>query len=78
MLTWNQWLHGLGAACLGSLATISGAGIAGWLSDYDLTDWGFWEPLIGAVVLNVWVSIQLYIKQFPPPGTLKPADPPRS
>lgn len=77
-LSWNQWLHGLGAALIGSLGTLVGTGITGYLGDYDITSWDFWEPLVGAVLFNAWTSIQLYIRQFPPPGTLTPQDPPRS
>ncbi len=76
-MSWNQWLHGLMAALVGSLGTVAGAGITGYLSNYDLQSWNFWEPLVGSVLFNIWTSVQLYIRQFPPPGTLVPQSPPR-
>ena len=76
-MTWKQWFHGLGAIIITSLSTISGATVWGFLREFDL-DWNFFEPLLGSVLLTAWPAIQLYMRQFPPPGTLKPADPPRS
>lgn len=67
-MDWNRWLHGLLAAVIGSLGTLTGTGLAGYLMDYDLSDWNFWRPLFGAVLLNAWTHVQAYIRQFPPPG----------
>ena len=76
-MDWKRWVHGLAAAAVGSLGTIVGTGVTGFASGYSL-DWQFWEPLLGAVAVNMWISVQLYIRQFPPPGTLKPQEPPKS
>lgn len=74
-MTWKQWLHGLFAVVLTSLSTITGATIWGFLRNFDL-DWNFFEPLVGSAFLTAWPAVQLYMKQFPPPGTLKPQDRP--
>lgn len=70
-MTWKRWLHGLAAAAIGSLTTLTTTGIAGYVLDYELLDWNFWEAVIVSALANALVSVQLYMKQFPPPGTLE-------
>lgn len=69
-MTWRRWIHGLAAAAIGSLGTLATTGIAGYVRDFDLTDWNFWEPVLAASLANAWLSVQLYIRKFPPPGIL--------
>ena len=71
-MTWKRWLHGLAAAAIGSLGTLTTTGIAGCARNYDLWDWDFWEPVVWAAGFNAWVAVKAYMKQFPPPGTLTP------
>jgi hypothetical protein len=75
-MTWKHWLHGLLAAAIGSLGTLGSVGVAGYARNYDLLNWDFWEPVVAAALLNGWIAVKLYIRQFPPPGTLKPQEPP--
>ena len=74
---WRQWIHGLLAALIGSLSTLGTVGMAGYARGY-LLDYDFWEPVLWAAGFNGWLTFQAYIKQFPPPGTLKPQEPPKS
>ena len=75
-MTWKRWLHGLLAAFIGSFGNLGTTGVAGYFMDYDLSDWGFWKPCIASALFTGWAGVQLYIHQFPPPGTLKPQEPP--
>jgi hypothetical protein len=72
-MTWKRWIHGLVAAALGSLSTLTITGVAGYYRGY-LLDWDFWEPVIGTAVFNALFAVKLYMKQFPSPWT--PTEPP--
>ncbi|MFH1110972.1 MAG: hypothetical protein V1790_17505 [Planctomycetota bacterium] len=75
-MNWRQWLHGLGAAAIGSLSTAIGSVIGGNLLGYDVFDISFWQIVGGGLVVNGLLAVALYVKTFPPPGTLKPQERP--
>ena len=76
-MSWRQWLHGLLAAIISSLELLATLGVAGFALGYDIHDWDYWAPTVAAVGTNAVKSVGLYIKQFPPPGTLVPQDSPK-
>jgi hypothetical protein len=74
-MTWKRWLHGLAAALIGGLSPFGVIGAAGYAENYDL-GMDFWRPVLWYAGFNAWLIFEAYRKQFPPPGTLKPQEPP--
>jgi len=61
---------------IGSFGNLGTVGVAGQALGYDIFSWDYWAPNVASAVFTGWAAVQLYIRQFPPPGTLKPQDPP--
>lgn len=75
-MSWKRWLSGLLAAMIGSLGAVSGSAAGAYSLGYDIGDASFWHIIGGGIVGGGLAALATHVKDFPPPGTLKPQDPP--